>query len=171
MELDERIRVVPYDEEWTTLFQEEKGHLLKVFGDDAVDIQHFGSTSVPGMWAKPIIDVLIGVRSLELNGSITNGLIRLGYEGFGEAGVKGRLYFRKRREHAYNLAVVIWNGEQWVNNLLIRDYLRNNPDIASQYGERKLGAIRKGHTTLLSYSDDKADYVHRLLVQAKESME
>ncbi|MEC0236184.1 GrpB family protein [Paenibacillus kribbensis] len=133
-------------------------------------MQHFGSTSVQGMFAKPIIDILVGVKTLELNNSVSNKLIELGYEGFGETGVKGRLYFRKRQEHAYNLAVVIWNGEQWINNLLIRNYLRDNPHVAKQYAEKKLNAIHKGYTTLLSYSDEKADYVSNLLEQAKKSI-
>ncbi|MBT2770871.1 GrpB family protein [Halomonas sp. ISL-60] len=98
MGIDETIRVVPYDEQWTTLFHNEKVNLLKAFGDDAIDIQHFGSTSVQGMFAKPIVDVLIGVKTLELNDSVTNKLIQPGYEEFGETGVKGRLYFRKRQE-------------------------------------------------------------------------
>lgn len=170
MGIDETISVVPYDEKWITLFQNEKVNLFKAFEDVAIDIQHFGSTSVQGMFAKPIIDVLIGVKTLELNNSVTNKLIQLGYEGFGETGVKGRLYFRKRQEHAYNLAVVIWNGEQWVNNLLIRNYLRDNPHIAKEYCERKLNAINKGYTTLLSYSNEKADYVSNLLEQAKKSI-
>jgi len=122
------------------------------------------------MVAKPIVDILVGVRTLELDRATTNRLTELGYEGFGEAGVKGRLYFRKRREHAFNLAVVIWNGEQWMNNLLIRDYLRRSPEAARQYGEQKMNAIRSGHTTLLAYSDEKAECVGRLLEQAKRIM-
>ncbi|WP_247897642.1 GrpB family protein [Paenibacillus pabuli] len=148
MGIDELVRVVPYDEQWPVLFNSERALLSNAFGDSAIDIQHFGSTSVQGMYAKPIIDVLIGVTSLDLNRSVTDQLTHLGYEGFGETGIKGRLYFRKRQEHAYNLAVVIWNGEQWVNNLLIRDYLRNNPNEAKQYYEKKLSAIHKGYTTL-----------------------
>ncbi|MEC0182573.1 GrpB family protein [Paenibacillus peoriae] len=170
MEIDENISVVPYDEKWNTLFQSEKANLLKAFGEDVIDIQHFGSTSVQGMIAKPIVDVLIGVKTLELNNSVINNLIGLGYEGFGEIGV-GRLYFRKRQEYSFNLAVVIWNGEQWVNNLLIRNYLRDNPDVAKHYSEKKLKSIKKGYATLLSYSDEKADFVYNLLEQAKKSFE
>ncbi|GGD53456.1 GrpB family protein [Paenibacillus nasutitermitis] len=170
MGIDEIIRVVQYDDKWPALFQNEKANILQAFGEDVIDIQHFGSTSVQGMIAKPIIDILVGLKTLELNNSIINNLIELGYEGFGEAGVKGRLYFRKRQEHAYNLAVVIWNGEQWVNNLLIRNFLRDNPNAAKHYSEIKLHSINKGHTTLLAYSDEKADYVNNLLEQAKKSM-
>lgn len=81
MGIDETISVVPYDEKWITLFQNEKVNLFKAFEDVAIDIQHFGSTSVQGMFAKPIIDVLIGVKTIELNNSVTNKLIQLGYEG------------------------------------------------------------------------------------------
>lgn len=170
MEIDEIISVVSYDEKWNTLFQNDNANLLKAFGEDVIDIQHFGSTSIQGMIAKPIIDVLIGVKTLKLNSSVTNNLIELGYEGFGEMGV-GRLYFRKRQENCFNLAVVIWNGEQWTNNLLIRNYLRDNPDVAKHYSEKKLESIKNGYTTLLSYSDEKADFVYNLLEQAKKSYE
>jgi GrpB-like predicted nucleotidyltransferase (UPF0157 family) len=168
MDPDERVTVVPYDEQWPFLFEMEKEKLRRVFVDDAVDIRHFGSTAVPGMAAKPIIDILVGVGTLVLDSAITNRLAELGYEGFGEAGVPGRLYFRKRREHAFNLAVVIRNGEHWTNNLRIRDYLRRNPEAARQYSEQKMNAIRSGHTTLLAYSDAKAGCVARLLELAKQ---
>ncbi|MCU6792493.1 GrpB family protein [Paenibacillus sp. WQ 127069] len=171
MGIDEPINVVPYNEQWTVLFENEKSILSIIFKETALEIQHFGSTSVPGMLAKPIIDILIGVRTLELDSSTTVTLEQIGYEGFGESGVKGRLYFRKRKEHAYNLAIVVWNGEQWVNNILIRNYLRKNPDIAKQYSDRKLSSLNKGITTLLAYSDEKADYVYSLLERARQSIQ
>ncbi|TCZ69015.1 GrpB family protein [Paenibacillus albiflavus] len=138
--------------------------LKKIFGSLAREIQHFGSTSVPGMIAKPIINILIGVLNMDLDKTIIKDLIQAGYEGFGEAGVPGRLYFRKRKEvQAFNLAIVEWNGEQWNNNILIRQFLRQNPENAREYSERKFEAVSKGLTTLLSYSDEKAEYVYNLL--------
>jgi len=92
------------------------------------------------------------------------------HKGFGEAGVPARFYFRKRREHFCNLAVVLWKGEHWVNNLLIRGFLRRNPDAVREYGERKWKAVRDRHTTLLNYSEAKADVVAQLLETAKRSM-
>jgi len=173
LEIDEPILVVPYDEQWAHLFEQEKSVISAMFGETAVEIQHFGSTSVPGMLAKPIIDILVGVRTLEIGHSILEALAQRGYEGFGESGVKGRLYFRLRQEQeqAYNLAVVLWGGEQWVNNLLIRDFLRADPDAARQYSERKQSTINRGMTTLLAYSDDKAEYVSRLLERAKQRIQ
>ncbi|HZG13781.1 MAG TPA: GrpB family protein [Candidatus Bathyarchaeia archaeon] len=168
MGIDETIEVVPYDERWVNLYEGEKEKLTNILGETAVDIQHFGSTSVPGMFAKPIIDILIGVRTLELEPRLTEALEQHGYEGFGEAGVAGRLYFRKRKELSCNLAVVVWRSEQWENNLLIRDYLREHREAAQKYSEKKLITLKKGTTTLLAYSDEKADYVVSLLEQAKK---
>lgn len=172
MGIDESITVVPYDDQWADVFKNEKTTLLNIFGTDAVEIEHFGSTSVRGMVAKPIIDILIGVSSLELDESILHQLQQRNYENFGEAGVEGRLYFRKRAEHSFNLAVVIFQGEQWVNNIQIRDYLRTHPQVAEQYSMHKRESIQKGITTLLAYSDEKAEFVQSVLRQAKKySME
>jgi len=170
MGIDERINVVAYDKQWALLFEKEKEQLLRIFGDAAAGIEHFGSTSVPGMAAKPIVDLLVGVAMLELDPCLVRQLERRGYEGFGEAGVPGRLYFRKRGEHAFNLAIVEWQGEQWINNLLIRDYLRTNPAAAEQYSEHKRKAIERGANTLLAYSEQKADFVQDLLEQARRSL-
>lgn len=101
--IDEIINVIPYDEMWAALFQNEKVNLLTAFGDDVIDIQHFGSTSVHGMFAKPIIDVLIGVKTLELSNSITNKLRQLGYDGFGETGVREDCIF----ENAKNMPIIL----------------------------------------------------------------
>jgi len=168
MGIDETIEVVPYDERWVSLYEGEKEKLTNIFGETAVDIQHFGSTSVPGMFAKPIIDILIGVRTLELEPGLTEALEQYGYEGFCEAGVSGRLYFRKRKELSCNLAVVVWKSEQWNNNLLMRDYLREHCEEAQKYSELKLVTIKKGTTTLLAYSDEKEDFVGSLLERAKK---
>lgn len=166
MQIDETITIVDYDKRWPRNYEREAARLYNALGDEAVGIEHFGSTSVPGMAAKPIVDILIGVRSLTPPPSRLEALARLGYEGFGEAGVPGRLYFRKRGELAFNLAVVIWNGEQWRNNLMIRDHLRRNPTAAETYAVHKRSAIARGKTTLLAYSDEKADFVRGLLEQA-----
>jgi GrpB-like predicted nucleotidyltransferase (UPF0157 family) len=169
MELDERITIVPYDARWPVWSEEEKERLRPAFADNVVDIQHFGSTAVPGMAAKPIVDLLVGVRTLGLDGATVDRLAEPGYEGFGEAGVRGGSISAKRRERFFNLAVVPWMGEHWGNNLLIRDFLRRHPEAARAYGERKMAAIRAGHTTLLAYSAAKADFVARLLEMAKRS--
>lgn len=100
-------------------------------------IEHIGSTSIPGIWAKPIVDIMIGVKSLPLEKSQICKVIELGYEYLGEAGVSGRIYFRKRFPKAYNVHITQFGNLIWNNNILLRDFLRSNKDEAMRYSELK----------------------------------
>jgi GrpB-like predicted nucleotidyltransferase (UPF0157 family) len=108
LNIDEPIPLEEYDEQWVQHYEAERDRILAAMSDIVVGIEHFGSTSIPGMVAKPIIDILVGVESLALRSKDIERLRRLGYEGFGEAGVASRLYFRKRGTPSYNLAIVEW---------------------------------------------------------------
>lgn len=165
--IDEKIHIEDYNPEWPFLYEKEKELLASKLGNWIRGIEHFGSTSVPNLAAKPIIDILIGVDSLALDDKALSDLSELGYEALGEAGVPGRLYFRKRKPNSFNLAVVLYNGALWKNNIILRDYLRANPDEAKKYGEIKRAIFLKGIDTLLAYSDQKSSYVRELLDKAK----
>ena len=165
--IDEKIHIEDYNPEWPFLYEKEKELIASKLGDWIRGIEHFGSTSVPNLAAKPIIDILIGVDSLNLDDKALSDLSELGYEGLGEAGVPGRLHFRKRKPNSFNLAIVLYNGDLWKNNIILRDYLRANPDEAEKYGEIKEAIFLKGIDTLLAYSDQKSSYVLELLDKAK----
>jgi GrpB-like predicted nucleotidyltransferase (UPF0157 family) len=127
------------------------------------DIQHFGSTAVPGLAAKPIVDVLVGIRTSKLDKGQIAALEGLGYEYLGEAGVPGRLAFRKRHPTAFNLAVVRWGERLWRDNLALRDYLRANPEDARRYAQHKRDLVNSGVSSLLEYSQSKEALVAELL--------
>ncbi|MDQ3778462.1 MAG: GrpB family protein, partial [Actinomycetota bacterium] len=91
----ESVELRDYDPRWAALFEEERERLAPVFDGRAVAIEHVGSTSVPGLCAKPIVDVLVGVRELELSDEQITAMKSLGYEYMGEHGLPGRLFFRK----------------------------------------------------------------------------
>ncbi|WP_248925681.1 GrpB family protein [Paenibacillus hamazuiensis] len=167
MTLDESIHLEEYRAHWGKLFQEEYRLLRDAVGDSVAAIEHFGSTSVPGLVAKPIIDILIGVSDWSQASDIAGKLVGAGYESLGEAGIPGRLYLRKRGEHDFNAHVVLYKGEIWNNNLILRDYLRVNADEARQYGELKKRIVKDGAGTLLKYSDEKGEFVGNLLERAK----
>ena len=86
---------------------------------------------------------------MELFNKIKDGLVFLEYEYLGEAGIPGRHYFRKRMNQAFNVHVVLFGSELWSNNLLFRDYLKNNKDAAAEYRMLKMEAIEKGFNTFL----------------------
>src|SRR5579884_2769667 len=94
-----RVRIVPYTQEWLSLFHQEAGLLRPVFGGELVDIHHIGSTSVPGLAAKPIIDIMPVVRHIERVDERNNAMRALDYEAMGEFGISGRRYFHKGGDH------------------------------------------------------------------------
>jgi GrpB-like predicted nucleotidyltransferase (UPF0157 family) len=136
-------------------------------GERAKAIEHIGSTSVPGLAAKPILDIMIGVAGELVAGLVDDALVRLGYDALGEAGVPGRLYFRKRGPVSVNVHVVVFGGSHWHNNLAIRDYLRTHPEEVAEYAEHKRQVIAGGGSTLLAYSERKAGFVAALLERAR----
>src|SRR5947209_7330403 len=88
------IELVEYNRAWPTLFEEEKVRMLAAIGEHIDDIQHIGSTSVPGLGAKPIIDILISLPEIALVESCVWPMQQMGYEYLGEAGIPGRHFFR-----------------------------------------------------------------------------
>lgn len=168
--LDEPIEVVPYDPTWPTLFAAERERILRAPGLPSVlAIEHFGSTAVPGLSAKPIIDLLVGVVGWPPAPALRAGLSELGYEDLGEAGVPGRIHLRRRNEHAYNIALVAHGSALWTENLMVRDYLRARPDVRRDYASAKREAMNAGAVSLLAYSDHKAAFVQRLVRDAKSA--
>ena len=165
-DLDEPVHLVEYDSNWTELFREESGRLCKV-APFILAAEHFGSTAIQGMAAKPIVDILIGVKELPVVAHDIQQLQQAGYEYLGEAGVPGRSYFRKRGIQNFNLAIVVLGGHHWKDNLLLRDYLRSDRAAAAEYEREKRQAIADGAAMLLAYSQAKDDCISRLVARAR----
>lgn len=167
LQIDEPITVVTYDPIWPQLFEQEQPFIKAAFAHRAIEVQHFGSRAVPGLSAKPIVDILVGLADLHLEAGQLEALVHLGYEYLGEAGVSGRLAFRKRGPQAFNLAVVQWSSKLWRDNLLLRDYLRKHPQKARRYEQHKYEVVGQGYTTLISYSEQEKAVIEELLEQAR----
>lgn len=166
-DLDEKITLVPFNPQWKEIYASEADHLKKKLTSEIIDIQHIGSTSIPGIYSKPIIDILIGVENLENVELITQELVELGYQFFGEANVPGRLYFRKRNRYNFNIALCQHQGDIWINNIVFRDYLLNNPEAAAAYSIFKKNAFDSGADTLLKYSNIKHSFIDEMIKNAK----
>ena len=149
MTIDEPISVIPYQPHWVNLFNQERQCLQENI--QSIVVQHIGSTAVPGLAAKLIIDIMVGGKITDLMAGIKS----LGYEYLGEAGVPGRLYFRKRKTYAFNVHLVQCR-EIWTNNLLLRDYLRSHPESAKEYGQYKQKLVESGAVTLSLILNRKA---------------
>ena len=115
---------------WPEWFQREAARLRSALPGDLVpEIRHIGSTAVPGLDAKPIVDLMVGIVEPGRIAEVVERLERLGYESLGEAGVPGRWALRKRDvAQPSNIAIVAYEGEWWKLNLAVRDYLRANAE-------------------------------------------
>lgn len=167
IQIDEEIHLEEYNPVWVKQYEDEKLNIIQALEDIEFFIEHFGSTSIPGMTAKPIVDILVGVSQIPVDYKILKKLTNLGYENFGEIS-PGRLYFRKRKETSFNIAVVQYGSEIWVNNIVLRDYLRLHQEEARQYSDAKINAYADGCRTLLKYSDSKGPYISELLTRARK---
>jgi len=149
----EPIVVVPYDPDWPARFRELALPMRRELGDVVVRIDHIGSTAVPGLAAKPIIDVQVSVASFEPMAAIRGPLERLGYVFHPENPERTKRYFREPpgtpRTHVHVRKAGSW-GEQFA--LLFRDFVRAHPDVAAQYA-----ALKQELAT--SYRDDRGGYV------------
>jgi GrpB-like predicted nucleotidyltransferase (UPF0157 family) len=159
-----KVEVVPYCGSWSISFQEEKQHLAAVFGASAA-IHHIGSTSIPGMSAKPIIDILAEADNAGLFDEAAAKLQEWGYIAKGENGIPGRRYFVRFTEAGERLIHLHGypKGHPEIGrHLLFRDYLRKHPEEADLYSRTKLEAARKYPYDIESYIKEKGPVVKLL---------
>jgi GrpB-like predicted nucleotidyltransferase (UPF0157 family) len=163
------IFIVPYDATWPRLFEEEVPRVGRALGTPAVAIEHIGSTAVPGLAAKPIVDILVGFRELSLTDERVAAMQHAGYEFRGEAGVPGRLHFHRLSagRHLFNVHIVEHGATHWRNNLLFRDYLRNHPEQARRYAALKRREAKKHPRDIWAYADGKRRFIEALIEKAR----
>ena len=150
--------VVPHDPEWAAAFAAEAWALTGAMGETCTALHHIGSTAIPGILAKPIIDILCEVRSFELLDGATRRIESLGYTAMGAFGIEGRRYFRKddaERRRTHHLHVFEAGLLHIERHLAFRDYLRSHPEKAREYSALKEALMNSG----VPYQDGKDAFV------------
>ncbi len=167
--IDEPVTLVPYDPKWTDVYDQERFRIALAFGvfPSSGLIQHIGSTAVPGLISKPVIDLMLGVRDWPPPNKLIKGICSLGYENLGEAGVVERVYLRCRNGQHFNAHLVKRGGELWINNLALRDLLIRDAAAREKYAAAKIAALRKGAGRLLAYSEAKNEVIAELIAKAR----
>ena len=164
--------IVEYDNNWVTLFEIEKELLAKVFKNNIIRIEHFGSTSIPGLPAKPIIDIMILVHDINKVEKHDSEMKTFGYTARGENGMTGRRYFVKYKDdmmnHSHHVHIYQENGNPFINEAFIfRDYLRVNQEALEKYATVKKELSKQFYNEPLSYTEGKHDCVMEILEEAK----
>ena len=163
------VRIVLYDKAWVILFEKEKSILEKTLGPVAIDIQHVGSTSVPGMPAKPIIDIAVGVRTIKDFEQCFEPLKNAGYIFGPEASNWRELFFTKGQEDKItcHLHLLKYDGELWKNYLAFRWYLRTNRKCAREYAALKERLANKFAENRVKYTAAKSKFIHEKIKIAR----
>jgi len=158
--------VVEYDESWPEQYRREEALLQGIFGDRLVSIHHIGSTAVPGLCAKPIVDILVFVKEIETIDDLNPEMERSGYMARGENCVPGRRYYVKRSKdgnHTHHVHVYGQAYGESSKEIRFRDALRRNPRLARQYAELKRGLSKAYYTDPKAYTDGKTVFVQHAL--------
>jgi GrpB-like predicted nucleotidyltransferase (UPF0157 family) len=170
----DEVEIVDYDPRWPLLFNEEARRLRAVLDPSLImGLEHFGSTAIPGLSAKPIIDILIAVRSLAAaQATFVEALRTLDYVYWADNPKKDRMFFVKgmppfgsRRSH--HVHVTEPDGEMW-RRLAFRDYLRAHSEEAETYAQLKRRLATEHQTDREAYTDAKSAYVEGVMRKAGE---
>jgi GrpB-like predicted nucleotidyltransferase (UPF0157 family) len=165
--MEDPILVVDYSADWPILYEQEKIQILDALGNTIADIQHIGSTSVPGLAAKPVIDILLGVEHVPPQAAGISALETLGYHYCGKLGIPGRHYFRRGMPRTHQIHLVKLDSQFWETHILFRDFLRTHPDAAQQYEALKRNLAVQFRADRKRYTNSKAPLIEQMLVQAR----
>jgi len=162
--------IVPYNPRWPEFYEVEKELILSVLVDKVEAIEHAGSTAVPGLGAKPIIDIITGVGDLDISKECIGALAGIGYEYLPVTNppIPERRYFRKREPHLFHLHMCVYRGSFWNELVLFRDYLRANPETAGEYYQLKKRLADKYGSDRLGYTEAKAEFIEGVISKTRK---
>jgi GrpB-like predicted nucleotidyltransferase (UPF0157 family) len=159
-------RLSPYSADWPGLFTTEAENILSVCGNCIIAIEHVGSTSIPHMEAKPIVDMVAGVASLNDAEKMIKGMESIGYDYPGDIGIPDdRIFGRDPGFRKFLVHVVVFNSPQWDNYICFRDTLIKDPKLANEYCKLK-SAIAANHPKgRAKFTKLKSKFIRRVLEQ------
>ncbi len=173
----EPVNIVPYDPAWPREFSALSRVLKKALGPLIQAVEHVGSTAVPGLQSKPIIDLDLIIGGNYLLQEVSPKLHQLGYRPEGEKGIPGRWAFQRSSSTApwtfekrewldHHLYVCCQDALELKRHLYLREVLRCDPHLAAEYGRVKEELARKFHRDRLGYSEGKSEFLQKILEPA-----
>lgn len=167
----------PYSNEWSEKYNKEAILIKQTLGDLIIDIKHIGSTSVPGLSAKPIIDIAVLAKSIDNVNVFTRVLEKIGYSYNPEMSSVERIFLRKGESPEYHLSISESKYTYWTRQLLFRNYLRKYPEYREEYQKIKENCIRNLSTEDLKdlsrskeYSAQKGPFIQKVLMLAEAEL-
>ena len=166
------VKLVDYNPKWVKTFKDEKNKIKKVFGDSVLDIEHMGSTSIPGIKAKPIMDLMVAIPDINKYKDYIKGFNKIGYKfrkDYRETHQEHILFVKGPEDkRTHYLKLCEFNSEFWNENILFRDYLINHPDVAKEYEKLKIELNKKYSKDRDTYTDKKSTFIKDILTLAND---
>ncbi len=164
-----RVEVVPPDPNWPDMYRAEAHAIASLLGQELMAIHHIGSTAIPGIKAKPAIDIMVEVRVIKKMDDYDDAMIELGYQPMGEYGIPGRRFFRKpdeftRTHHVHTYGV---GHPEIPRHLNFRDYLTAHPGEARAYSRLKEDLARGFPEDTESYTEGKSEFIREVDAKAR----
>ena len=164
------IVIADYDPRWAAMYADESARIQNVAGDWLLGIEHVGSTSVPGLAAKPIVDMMPGLRSLDDAPQVVSAIEGLGYQYIAdyEDELPERRYFVRppgqgyRHQRLFHVHAVETTSAFWRRHLAFRDYLRDNPETADEYAALKRSLAAEYGSDRVGYTEAKTAFITRI---------
>lgn len=163
-----QVFLVDWDKEWTVLFKNEKQRILELVKDDNIKVHHIGSTSVPNLKSKPILDIAVEVSDLREINKYTNLLNQLGYVSLGNAILPDRYYFIKGNPRTHQIHLYEKNNKFLKDQIFFRDILRTNSVIKNEYEVLKLKLAEANQNNKHKYADMKTEFITSVLKSSEE---
>ena len=158
-----KVEIKEYDPQWKKEYEKEKEKLTNIFSDILIDIHHIGSTAIPDIKAKPIIDIMIVVEDINKVDEYNEEMIELGYTPKGEFGIKNRRFFPKGgNERSHHVHVFPKGDPEVKKHLNFRNYLRAHPEEARRYSQLKEVLAAKYYYNIDKYIEGKNDFIQEV---------
>lgn len=158
-----KVQVTQYNKNWPLMYEEEAEKLRKIFGSEIIEIYHIGSTSVNGLIAKPIIDIMPVVKDVKQVDDFNTAMIDIGYEPKGENGLSSRRFFQKGGdERTHHVHIYEMGDAEIERHLAFRNYLRTHPYTVKKYGSLKKELSQRFPNDIEAYINGKEKLVSEI---------
>ena len=163
-----RVGVVSYNPNWKNMYKEESEKIKNILNDIIIDIHHIGSTAIPEIKAKPVIDILVEVKDIEGVDQYNHKMKELGYKAMGEYGIPKRRFFRKGESNrTHHIHIFQTGNEEIERHINFKEYLIAHPDKAREYSKLKEELVNKYTYDVENYTNGKSDFIKEIDRKAK----
>ncbi len=152
-------------EAWAVAYQRDRAAILAALGESIVAVEHVGSTSIPNVPAKPILDILVGVNNFEEAQICVAPMLGIGYRYRGEYGIPRRHYFVKGQARTHHIHMLEIHSPRWAEMLRFRDAMRANSSLAAEYAREKVRLAELHADNRQAYQRGKDRAVERILAK------